>query len=114
MKVSQSWLANPCRSELRGTRRSTIIAIRLYRQQDTPANMSRADRRRRKTALNQVGTNRREVSGGEPVRLLIIEDEDRLSGILKSKLGGAASLGGIDERFDRGWDHLRLPADSGL
>src|ERR1700731_4813007 len=87
MKVSQSWFANPCLSELRGTRRSTIIAIRLYRQQDTPANLSRRDRRRRKTALNQVGTNRWEVSGGEPVRLLIIEDEDRLSGILKSKLG---------------------------
>jgi DNA-binding response OmpR family regulator len=29
------------------------------------------------------------VSGGEPVRLLIIEDEDRLSGILKSRLGEA-------------------------
>jgi len=29
------------------------------------------------------------VSGGEPVRLLVIEDEDRLSGILKSRLGEA-------------------------
>jgi DNA-binding response OmpR family regulator len=29
------------------------------------------------------------VSGDEPVRLLIIEDEDRLSGILKSRLGEA-------------------------
>jgi DNA-binding response OmpR family regulator len=29
------------------------------------------------------------VSGDEPVRLLIIEDEDRLSGILKSRLGDA-------------------------
>jgi len=29
------------------------------------------------------------VSGGEPLRLLVIEDEDRLSGILKSKLGDA-------------------------
>jgi DNA-binding response OmpR family regulator len=27
------------------------------------------------------------MSGGESVRLLVIEDEDRLSGILKSKLG---------------------------
>jgi DNA-binding response OmpR family regulator len=27
------------------------------------------------------------LSGNEPVRLLVIEDEDRLSGILRSKLG---------------------------
>src|SRR5260370_18387471 len=41
----------------------------------------------RKTALNQAIPNRWELIGGKPVRLLVVEDEDRLSGILKSKLG---------------------------
>jgi hypothetical protein len=43
--------------------------------------------RRCKLALNKASPNRWKLSGTEPVRLLVIEDEDRLSGILKSKLG---------------------------
>ena len=64
-------------------RQPTTAMAEQRRQSSLP--LSRVGRH--KTALNQARPNGCEMSAEEPVRLLVIEDEDRLSGILKSRLG---------------------------
>jgi DNA-binding response OmpR family regulator len=63
----------------------TLGVVLLVRGQKSPRPPLPSTRR--KTVLNWMGPNGCELSGEQCVRLLVIEDEDRLSGILKSKLG---------------------------
>src|SRR5713101_1021916 len=66
-----------CNTVPRASRRGPSLRVEVVAARST----------RRKTVLNWASPNRRDLSGEQRVRLLVIEDEDRLSGILKSKLG---------------------------